>query len=135
MLGKKYESRKGGGGGDMNSTFNIHPCINHNIYYIFQNQGKRKIEIPSNDYLGSGVGQPDLNQYLPFPCLLVSATNESSFNKIFDFFHNIKDLRNSLSKKKKSYPTWTCNLDIWVIYLYTSYYNNKLKLRVFFSSG
>ena len=25
---------------------------------------------------GSGVGQPDLNQYLPSPCLLVRATRE-----------------------------------------------------------
>ena len=27
---------------------------------------------------GSGVGQPDLNQYFPLPCLFVIATNESS---------------------------------------------------------
>ena len=30
------------------------------------------------DHLGSGVGHPDLNQYFPFPCLLVSATMEVS---------------------------------------------------------
>jgi hypothetical protein len=29
-------------------------------------------------HLGSGVGDPDLNQYFPFPCLFVIATIESS---------------------------------------------------------
>jgi len=37
-------------------------------------------------HLGSGVGQPDLNQYFPFPCLLVRATMESSFTSSRDGF-------------------------------------------------
>ncbi len=32
-------------------------------------------------HLGSGVGDPDLNQYFPFPCLFVIATIESSCDR------------------------------------------------------
>ena len=44
------------------------------------------------DQRGSGVGHPDLNQYFPFPCLLVNATMESSW-----IYLTINILTNELS--------------------------------------